>query len=483
MRNDETTPAIPPRYRALKRWSLFALIVFVVLAAVRLWWGHAAQRRMEAFVAAAHARGEKILPADFVVVEPLPDEQNAAVLLKSAAPGIVYTPQQQTWEANFARTLPLTAADVATIQALAWQNRRALAQVRQARSIAGVDWRIQPGGRTFSTAGPIFNQQRGLASLIVYVALYEHAVGNDTEFIELMLDLDRQRSAVGQISPSMLTMLVAAGLDGLLSNVVLDVAPALDVTGMESRAAATTTRPASRRQVRDLIDRLLDDTDTRDIADRASQGERMFALDSATAWSSNMEPGVLAPVLRPLYVFDAVRAAERSTQLMAATQPTLPAALATTSRLSGSGGAKSHLHEVATAMSETLRQPKVNEAMFRTLSDRRAAAIVLGVRLYSLDHAAALPPTLEALVPDYLSRVPADPMSSGGQPFRYAPGGTMPRIYSVGIDGIDNGGTPISANRWANADAAYSLTAAAPAAPATPAGVTTTTAPATRSGS
>ncbi len=52
------------------------------------------------------------------------------------------------------------------------------------------------------------------------------------------------------------------------------------------------------------------------------------------------------------------------------------------------------------------------------------------------------PASLEALVPRYLDRVPSDPMTGG--PLRYlrASDGTF-KLYSIGLDGLDDGGTLI----------------------------------------
>ncbi len=48
------------------------------------------------------------------------------------------------------------------------------------------------------------------------------------------------------------------------------------------------------------------------------------------------------------------------------------------------------------------------------------------------------PPALEALVPDFLAKVPADPF--GGEPLRYRRLEDRIVIYSVGEDGQDDGG-------------------------------------------
>ena len=49
-----------------------------------------------------------------------------------------------------------------------------------------------------------------------------------------------------------------------------------------------------------------------------------------------------------------------------------------------------------------------------------------------------LPDSLDELVPNLLDTLPLDPFD--GQPLRYAAASDGCRIYSVGVDGIDQGG-------------------------------------------
>jgi hypothetical protein len=72
------------------------------------------------------------------------------------------------------------------------------------------------------------------------------------------------------------------------------------------------------------------------------------------------------------------------------------------------------------------------------MTGRRLAAVALAVRLLAVDHQGQLPATLDGLVPTYLVAVPDDPFS--GRPFRYIRDAKRPIVYSVGNDGIDDGG-------------------------------------------
>ncbi|HOO16374.1 MAG: hypothetical protein KBH81_00180 [Phycisphaerae bacterium] len=71
---------IPARFWWLKRLACDAVIMLVVLLAVRLWWGWEAQRRFDAAIAKCRAAGEPVLVDDFLIA-PLPDDENAAFFL------------------------------------------------------------------------------------------------------------------------------------------------------------------------------------------------------------------------------------------------------------------------------------------------------------------------------------------------------------------------------------------------------------------
>jgi hypothetical protein len=67
----------------------------------------------------------------------------------------------------------------------------------------------------------------------------------------------------------------------------------------------------------------------------------------------------------------------------------------------------------------------------------------LAVRVYQSEQGRA-PTELEQLVPKYLQRVPLDPFS--GRPIVYRPQGTNWLLYSVGEDGVDDGGKRVGAS-------------------------------------
>ena len=72
------------------------------------------------------------------------------------------------------------------------------------------------------------------------------------------------------------------------------------------------------------------------------------------------------------------------------------------------------------------------------------AATALAIRAYEIDHAAR-PAELSLLVPQYLPSIPADPFAEDNRPIGYLPNAAHPLLYSIGENGIDQGGRYASA--------------------------------------
>jgi hypothetical protein len=100
--------------------------------------------------------------------------------------------------------------------------------------------------------------------------------------------------------------------------------------------------------------------------------------------------------------------------------------------------------QAALSASEAVNKPSIATAMFvvaarsDALAVRRATLVAVAVERYRRAHNEALPADLTTLVPDYLDAVPSDPFGDG--PIRYVRSSTSYTTYSVGSDGIDDGG-------------------------------------------
>ena len=86
------------------------------------------------------------------------------------------------------------------------------------------------------------------------------------------------------------------------------------------------------------------------------------------------------------------------------------------------------------------------ENIMRQETQRSLLISALALHRYQLRHG-RFPPDLESLAPEFLAAVPLDFMN--GQPLRYRlePGGSF-RLYSVGADGVDDGGNPAPVKAW-----------------------------------
>ena len=73
------------------------------------------------------------------------------------------------------------------------------------------------------------------------------------------------------------------------------------------------------------------------------------------------------------------------------------------------------------------------------MTERRLAAVALATRLYYVENG-KWPASLDELAPKYLPAVPDDPMASGKR-IGYVAEEARPRIYSVGENGTDEGGS------------------------------------------
>lgn len=93
--------------------------------------------------------------------------------------------------------------------------------------------------------------------------------------------------------------------------------------------------------------------------------------------------------------------------------------------------------------------PFVGGCASRDIFEARRHAVLTIIAIESFRRARGVwPTTLAELVPAYLPRVPRDPFD--GAPLRYKPaaaGGGTPTLYSVGADGVDDGGSPPSTRK------------------------------------
>ncbi len=94
---------------------------------------------------------------------------------------------------------------------------------------------------------------------------------------------------------------------------------------------------------------------------------------------------------------------------------------------------------------------RVFVAKHRIAAGRRAMRVAFACRLYAADHAGKLPPTLDALVPDYLDAIPTDPTDKDALPIRYDAGRAL--VWTSGWDNDDDDGISLEVLEAAEPDA------------------------------
>ena len=440
------------------RWGRYFLLLCVfgalVLIGAYAVWSGGSNRRMEREVAALRAKGEPTELADFREAAIDDDSQNAAVLLRDAAASIdektrafkKYDPRE------FA--LPLRENELAVARAVIDENRAAFDKVDAATKCKGVDWQVVLKSPAISVLLPDLAPQRKLARLVSSRALLNAHEGDDAaamDDIERLLFIasavDRQQFLVGH--------LVALGIGDMVCGDLAQMAPQLKI--------GKGPREAPPRQVARIIAALLDDAPHRAALHRAIQGERMLELDtvrclidgrlnlsqiSGGPGSTGAQGAAVAAAgvaLKPMMQEDATLMLRHVTAIIAALDASadMPTYRAKEPVFPIDLQSASYGHLVARILLPAFTRSI--EVGYRGTVQRRLAAAALAVRWYAIDHGDKLPETLADLVPKYLPSVPLDALAAN-QPIRYINDPTKPTLYSVGPNGIDDGGSALPSN-------------------------------------
>ncbi|MEA2733633.1 MAG: hypothetical protein QOE14_84 [Humisphaera sp.] len=471
------------KYPEPKRWGrrFLAALALLALLLVGGFWGWIVNGRgeLDRQVAAYRAAGEPIEMGDFVVVG-VADDDNAAVSLREAAR---LDEKSEIWKTyvGFTREfrLPLTDKEVAAIRDVVAANPAAFEQVDEAMKRNSLDWKIPFKSPAIQILLPDLHQQRVLARLMVHRAMLNDQRGDHAAAIA---DLRRAMfvgRAVGQ-QPVLIANLVSVGIASMTADALLEMSPGLKIGN-----GAGDARAADARDVSQLIAELLDDKPYGESYRRGLHGERAIQLDTARCLADGRlsltqiaGPGAgpgAAPranplasaasfFARPMALADGLLMIRHTTALTRAygASPNWPTYRSTAPPFPPEAEASKFRHLLARALLPSFeRAAQVN---FRGMAARRAAAIALAARRYALDHDGKLPAKLDDLAPNYLPSVPLDPFAAPPQPLKCINDPDKPIIYSVGEDGLDDGGSEMPAKkktpnpgRWDKLDAVFPL--------------------------
>ena len=454
----------------------------VTCLALLYWaWTAYSHRQLAAAIAAVHARGEPALPEDFDP-PPMPDDENAAVPLRSAAAMFKRFEADAKWQDRLSEEARnqltflvrhLEPADVGMINRILGRHDLALRKVRDARRLARADWGIRMRRNIMSILVPHLNDHRDLAQFASAVALVRHAEGDHADTLELLRDILALAQHASDSTPFEVGEAAGCTLEIGVADLVEQLAPTLDLRDGEA------ARIAARALQADLLD------DRRRAANhlRVAQGQRAWSRDIFITYFEGK--GALTESMYRLDAARAVRARDADvaaarcesfadmTKILPNVYPEFEALEQDERRFSPKMPPRLLRH--ARIVTWFIRSPqRTPETYHRAAADRRAAAALLAIRMYQLDHADGLPAAWADLVDAYLPAIPKDPFAAGGAELRFVRRSDDEIIlYSVGADGVDDGGAELdkrgrpNRGRFASVDFVYRFRRAGTGAGAT----------------
>lgn len=447
----------PPRYWWFKRIVIAYAILFLALLALRLWWGHVAHSRLEAEIARYEAAGEPIEPEDFDPKDVIRDGENAVRLLEQAEAALPTRTARTEWMIESGcrdrATWEQHRAEIARVIAA---NAPVIEKTHEARSRGKVDWGLRMRSPMWTALLTNLSAERQVGKVVGAAARNDHYSGNDAAAVEKLRDILAQANAIEQ-QPTLIAHLVAMAVGHQAVSTVEDVARSLRLSP-EGSGAPTDGTPASEAQVRALIGELVDLQTAYDAQVRAMLVERamqrdlvrsIVRCDWATIFGGLPTPAAtLASAfsfpIRPLHVLAGVEAMRRMDRWVAAARsPTWKQArllVARDGELDDRSSDRPLSWFLFPFASLTPSLERAATLHYRRVAHRRMAATALAIRLFVVDHGHR-PARLEELVPEYLPDFPLDPFGDESEPIHYAPEHDPPMLYSLGADGVDDGGT------------------------------------------
>ncbi len=419
----EPTTPYPPLLPWLRRLGYAMSAMILLLLVVRLIWGLYTQHALDATLADVQRRGYPITEEQLVASVPQ-SADDAAPLLRRAAAAIAAEPPHVN--------LPISVMDADQIDALSSGSPGPLDFLHQAARFKAARWDIRLDPKPFHNFRDLrtLTRLRSLAWLARDVALLEHQRHRDDLAIMQLSDL-LQLARLCDQSRHLIGHLVAISVNDYCTGSAIQLASELEF----AERGSNTEKPASRGMVNVLTAALNDEETVRTGVVQCWNGERpsIIADVNALRWTWLFQP------LGQLKIADGLREFDILQQACAAESwPAAHEKLKSITKQSDEN-AIDNLSTLAQA-----GYPPITERLvlihFHALTDRRAAQVLLAMRIFQLDHAGRLPAKPADLCPTYLTQIPTDPFSKNQKPFGFVNDGKNPRIYSLGQNGIDDGG-------------------------------------------
>lgn len=462
-----TSPAFSPSparfwYRAI-RWALPLIVVLGVVQWFAWdWW---MTRRLNTAIDRWRSAGRPFWPDD-LPLPAVPPEQDGFPLLQEAAENC-YFPREQR-ERLRPRPGPQWPDDPHTVRAAVASCADSLAQLREIRARPHADWQVDitsPGKFPVLVNG---GKIRSLLTVAGAAAVLDARQGDSASALRRLDEILHAARLVGE-HPSLIGPLVRAYCEREALRALQVCMPHLKITE-EARGAGGTV---SGRQARDLVNALLDDASLAAAVQQALYGECLIPTHTILAslrgeaplfdWVRYWITGrgnperpvafrdrVLAYGLAPLWKANAAALLDyMGAAADAAASETLAEARSRMPPPPDFDATRTYMlvYEVF-----YLTAPRLNryiELIFQARALRRIAATALAARTFEAQHG-RLPRNLDELVPAYLPAVPSDPLAPDRASLRYLPDVEFPRVYSLGLNGVDDGGDyyPVQVSKY-----------------------------------
>ena len=427
----------PPRHRWLKRVMLIVGLLLVAAVGLRVWWDLEAKRRLRAKVEQYRATSQPVFVEDFGFVE-ISEEDNMALPLSEAAEMFAEPDDAPMSLRDLVKYPDLADEHADYVARLIASNDQVFRHMRGAWDRPGVQWDVQNVRPYINITLPHLNFQKNLAQLCYVAAIYHHQRADDKGAVAALEDMLNIATAVSYSWPCLMEHLVAVAISDTCVDAVEQITPGLRVEGALPDGASA-KQACTREDVEALIKRLMDEERVQARWRRAMSGERMTCYDTGEFFTDNVGNAIDGFwLIKPALRLDTIKMMEYCTQAqeagLARDWPTGNTLLPDTEDVSDS--------EIVTRFLSSLLLPAYDRAVAMHhwyLMRRQLAAAALAIRLYELDHGWR-PETLKQLVPDYLPRVPEDRFTTDHRAIEYKPDASPPVLYSIGVNGIDDGG-------------------------------------------
>ena len=433
----ETTRPLKKRRRWLRRigWTLLVLVAFVVV--VRVVAGYITQHMLNGRLEALRASGERLRMSELAPPEVSP-ERNAAVLYVQAFAVLDLLPERSKLRTSdlISTKKPLTPAELDEARSLLAEAKDALRLLHEGAAHPECRYAVPYDNNAVSTV--LFSHHSRLGAAQRLLALSVHvdlAEGKADAAAQDCLDMLRLAESTRN-EPLVISMFLEFAyrqLAGKCLEAVLDRSePSRDIL---ARAAAMLSaeddrerRLLANRGERcmgiELFETILRDPGT------ASQipGENLAGsgvLGSALAWV--FRPVIVADFLTYL---DAMGRYQRLAHLPF--HESRPQVRALADEVEGLTGV---VHPFSRFMVSNIDEQ--HKAAAWSGARRECARVAVALRLHRLARG-TYPDALAALVPEFLSELPKDPMTGTNLLYRREGQGFV--VYSIGLNGKDDGG-------------------------------------------